>query len=718
MTTNEHESSFGSGRRSLDPVRFTIHIDPNTRKRAERSWQIQTVVVDEGLGRPHRINALVRSNDAPALEGLLGARLELEIARGDRARQLSAVITAAVDERTSGRDRYLRIHAVHPLGLLGFTPRRRIFERTTAITVVTSIVEPALARWGGTLDASRLGGLPPVAEYLVQYQETDLAFVQRLLADAGVTFFAEGNSIVLVDHPSKFEPIGAAHPGDASQSHVLFVGERNDAAMQGVRTFSDAWQLTPAAGSHDLRWIDELRRPEIDEATLVAMRSELEQSRQGVATGTGNHTAFTPGRTWTFFDGHPAHAMKYAIVEVTHHGEVLEPGDMQARYSNHFRAVASGSAYLAAPVAKPRIAGVQTALIVAKGPDDELSADELVRVRMHWEDSNDAAWCFLRVPQSWAQVGRNVIVSFIDGDPDRPTVIGCLRDDGETFVHAPGNLRTRVIDTEIRAIGGAQRVEVNGLRQLTVGGEDTTVVRASRSAFVEKHDMTAVTGTHVIYVLGSESTAASNGDEIRGAALVIESGDYTVNVDDGSIALRSGNASISISRSKVSIRAPVIEIDETGDLDPSDGAHDSHEEDRAHAFLDTVLDLVGSDHGPRKLVTLAVLLANALQRAALRLMFLGDNASAEDAKNVHQQFLEYCQTGAWPEKLRDPPPLTDADTEILAKGVDLLNQLFGERDALAIDASAFERSQSTLDALQIWQAELMRLLRPRDKLDA
>jgi type VI secretion system secreted protein VgrG len=158
---------------------------------------------------------------------------------------------------------------------------------------------------------------------------------------------------------------------------------------------------------------------------------------------------FIPGRTFALI-GHPQAALdrEHMLVRVTHRGEMPEEdmfaqaaGDRGSRYINEFECVERDVRWRPEPtLVKPRAPGLQTAIVV--GPEsEEIHTDEhgRIKVRFHWDrvsPFDDTASCWIRVAQRWSgpgwgamilpRVGMEVLVEFIDGDPDRPVVTGCV----------------------------------------------------------------------------------------------------------------------------------------------------------------------------------------------------------------------------------------------------------------------------------------------------
>ena len=179
----------------------------------------------------------------------------------------------------------------------------------------------------------------------------------------------------------------------------------------------------------------------------IVMQSIDSQYR--VISGNSDCAALTCGYRFKFFN-HPTADQngQYVVTSVTHEAEqnpnYVTDDEIERPYDNKFTCLAYGSG--APPfrplqkTPKPTIHGSQTAIVV--GPaGEEIFTDKFgrVKVQFHWDrdgESNSDSSCWVRVAQSWAgnrwgmmfipRVGMEVIVQFMEGDPDQPVVTGCV----------------------------------------------------------------------------------------------------------------------------------------------------------------------------------------------------------------------------------------------------------------------------------------------------
>jgi len=307
-------------------------------------------------------------------------------------------------------------------------------------------------------------------DYVVQYRETHFNFVSRLMEEFGIFYFFEHengkHTMVLADSASAHQPCTqqTVHYHETD----LPVGEEDTisdwGAQQELRTgkyaLSDYNFETPSTnlladdptvvsvGGNSGYEIydypgDYLTKDE--GSSLAKIRMEEEESTHLVMDGKGNVRSFSAGCTFELQDHYRDDAnTTYVLTEIEH---VASAGQAYfgreaagpEMYTNHFTCIRKDVPYRPIRLTpKPIIQGPQTALVV--GPSgEEIYVDKYGRVKVHfyWDrhdkkDENSSCW--IRVSQPWAgknwggmwipRIGQEVVVNFIDGDPDRPLITG------------------------------------------------------------------------------------------------------------------------------------------------------------------------------------------------------------------------------------------------------------------------------------------------------
>ncbi len=355
--------------------------------------------------------------------------------------------------------------------LLTRTADSRIFQELS----IPDIVEKIFSDHGFSDYKFRLHGSYEPRNYAVQYRETDFNFVSRLLEEEGIFYFFEHeenkHTLVLADSPAEHKPC----PTQESARYRLTGGVWGEEDMisglevmkeirAGKYSLSDFNFEIP---NTDLEVTADSKRklgpgereiydypgeyPKRNQGDrLVNIRMEEEEARITTIHGAGNCRAFTSGYRFRLLDyfRDDMNEKEFVLVRVKHganqeatyrSGTTTGADEAESSYENYFECIPHEVPFRPARVtAKPVVEGVQTAIVV--GPSgEEIYTDEhgRVKVQFHWdrEGKNDEnSSCWMRVSQLWAgagwgamwipRIGHEVIVDFVEGDPDRPIITG------------------------------------------------------------------------------------------------------------------------------------------------------------------------------------------------------------------------------------------------------------------------------------------------------
>ncbi len=485
----------------------------------------------------------------------------------------------------------------------------------------------------------------PKREYCVQYRETDLAFIERLMAEEGIFYYFkhddQKHTLVIGDSTSAYGVI----PGNDTVPFVPPTGNVSDKEhaskfryAEGVssgevvlRDFNfkkPGSNLEVAKGDDkfaDLAVYDypgNYEEPDRGKTVRQIRMEELMVERKR-ASGTTACPRLIPGHKFTL-DKHPRSSFNqgYLIATLVHEGK--EPQALEeesanegAHYSNNFMCIPIDVVYRSGNKGhKPRVDGPQTAIVV--GPNgEEIYTDEFgrVKVKFHWDrlgkgDENSSCW--VRVSQAWAgagwgtllipRIGHEVIVDFLEGDPDHPVITGRIyhgtnrppyklpdektkstlksnsskggggfneirledkKDNEEIYIHAQKDMKEE--------IGNDHEITVGGERTDTIKGDFTqTVTDGNMEVSVEKGNIEVTADKGNIEVsadTGSIDMTASTGVEITTTTgtLELKAGTAAVN---GKIEIDSttGEISLDSTTNGVSVNAPLgLEV-HTGDF--------------------------------------------------------------------------------------------------------------------------------------------------------
>lgn len=340
----------------------------------------------------------------------------------------------------------------------------RIFQSQT----VPQIVQALLKEYGVNVE-TRLAGSYRVWEYCVQYQESSLDFISRLMELEGIYYFfrheADKHTLVLCDAPDQHQ----AFPGyETIAYHVTPSG--GVVTEEGISQWSLAESVTPGIYStddYDFRkpnaWMLQARQNPaspvpgsvdvydwpghfVDHShgeSYARIRQEVWQAEHHSVSGSGTATGIAPGFTFSIINApHFSDNGEYLVTSATYDfaENAYASGDTgDSRHNIHFTVLPSSVTYRTPPeTAWPKTHGPQTAKVVGpKGESIWTDRYGRVKVKFHWDrlaKGDDTSSCWVRVSSAWAgqgfggvqipRVNDEVVVDFINGDPDRPLIIG------------------------------------------------------------------------------------------------------------------------------------------------------------------------------------------------------------------------------------------------------------------------------------------------------
>jgi type VI secretion system secreted protein VgrG len=346
----------------------------------------------------------------------------------------------------------------------------RIFQKLDTPAILKKVFETA----GVPAEAVRFSLVSSYEprDYCVQYRESDWAFASRLMEEDGIFYFFEHQEdkhvLVLGDKESALKaidgvellPFRRSTGGVVQEDHVLRFRRLQEVrpGKTSLRDFNFKKPGLPMEAQHEAEedtdlevydypgeYQDPGRGSSAKGTTIARLRLEAWQAARMQAQGESDCERLAPGRLFTLQEhSREDYNGRYLLTHVSHSGtqpQVMEEESQQGEfsYTNYFTCIPEKVPYRPARATpRPHVRGVQTAVVV--GPSgEEIHVDEWgrVKVQFHWDrqgklDENSSCW--VRVSQLWAgegwgaifipRIGQEVIVDFIEGDPDRPLIIG------------------------------------------------------------------------------------------------------------------------------------------------------------------------------------------------------------------------------------------------------------------------------------------------------
>jgi type VI secretion system secreted protein VgrG len=604
--------------------------------------------VAEQLGLPYRIEVeVLATDDLQSASALLTKAITVTVAHQvddeliERHFNGLVVELERVGPGAAGRTVY-RLVAVPGLWRLGLRENCRIFQDQKVDAIVNAVLaehdQPAPS-WG------ILPALEPIP-YCTQFNETDLHFVSRLLEEHGITFYfrhtasshtlhlsatangfpthVRASAIATNNQPTYFNLTGWRRANRARSAFVLLDdmdGQRSQPSVKlqsSASTSKSADEPSMWPGGKVFHWPGGMStRPGVESAKVAMGARETESE---AFSASAKDPRFEPGAKLTIAvvtEDNNEDSAKYVVTAVQHQatdfsGLVAGAGSTET-YAGSLNLVAVDRSWMPQPRhPRPVMAGLYSAKVV--GPKGErIHVDEFGRIRVHfrWDwmgkkqqadyTMEDVASCWVRVAQAAAgawggtwflpRVGDEVLVAFLDGDPDRPVVTGSVygKDAKPPFLpgtnRAQSGIRTRSYKSDsaddanifrFEDKKGSEEVLLHAQKDLKVeveNNEDRMVQNARTTTIKDSHDTLTVekgnrqttvkTGndTHTVEKGNRETTVKTGNDthilEKGNRVSAIKMGNETVTLEMGNQShnLKMGNVSVKCDLGKITMEA-------------------------------------------------------------------------------------------------------------------------------------------------------------------
>lgn len=445
----------------------------------------------EALNQPYRFEVdLVSERPDLDLQSLLGQPAFLAFSPDGHG--IHGLVHDAAQGESGKRLTRYRLVLQPKLAWLAQRTNQRIYQQLTVPQIIAQVLEEH-GILGGAYRFQLGPSVYPERDYCVQYDESDLHFIQRLCEEEGLHYHFEhsgqGHVLVFGDDQTSFPRLGqpTAYVQDSGmvadepviKRLKLRMATRSNRVTRRDYDFEQPRLLLEAAAKSEFqpdledydypgRYTERTRGKHLAQRALERHRADYQ-----LAEGRSDQPRLLSGHLLEISD-HPRREWNdlWLLHEVIHQGkqpQVLEESisnfgagllpspihgrgaggeglsgnsdDFHQGYRNHFSASPWNILYrppLHHP--KPRVLGSQTAVVT--GPKgEEIHCDQYgrIKVQFHWDregQGDDTSSCWLRVSSSWAgdryggiaipRVGMEVLVTFLEGDPDQPLVTGCL----------------------------------------------------------------------------------------------------------------------------------------------------------------------------------------------------------------------------------------------------------------------------------------------------
>jgi type VI secretion system secreted protein VgrG len=554
---------------------------------------------------------------------------------------------------------YYRVTLVPWLWFLTRNSNCRIYQNLSVPDIIKSVMKDL-----GYTDVkdSGLSETYRVWEYCVQYRETDFNFVSRLMENEGIYYYfehADGkHTLVLCDSPTShakvtnyetltFDKPGAAADGDTFAWDWVHGNEftTNSYALTDYNYLQPKTNLLQSVAAQNTEGTSKFELYDYPGAYTTATdgtfyartRMEEQESTYSVAHATSSGRGIFAGATFEL-DGHPVVAKgDFLITAVTYQlrgddvrakggggkdpkkakddKKETEPEEDTPTYLTKITVMPAKVPFRPARITpKPFVHGPQTAMVVGASGDEICTfANGCAKVKFMWDFAtadDDTAGCWIRVSQNWAgktwgiffapRVGQEVIVDFLEGDPDRPIITGRVynadnptpyplpanqtmstiksnsskggegfnefrfedkKGSEQIFIHAEKNMDIRVKNDRFESILNNRHLvvikdkfeHVQNKRHEIVDVDHMEHIKGDRHLTVDGKEAVAITGSKSLQVTGDVI------EQFKGNHSEVVTSDYYVKADNiviegmTNVTIKVGNNYIAIDKSGISI---------------------------------------------------------------------------------------------------------------------------------------------------------------------
>ncbi|HME68913.1 MAG TPA: type VI secretion system tip protein TssI/VgrG [Myxococcota bacterium] len=524
----------------------------------------------ESISRLFRFDLdLVSEQDAIDFKAIIGKNLSVKLALEDgKFRHFHGVVSRFAQ---GTRDRRLVSYRAEIVPWLWFLTRRsdcRIFQDKA----VPDIIKKVFSDLGFSDFAMRLSGSHKPRVYCVQYRETDFNFVSRLMEEEGIGYFFEHeeskHTLVLFDSASG----NPECPGQADAEYATTEGASRRAGEveewyverelhPGKYAITDYNFESPKSsllanttsaeqiGGNDKYEVYDFPtvHKTLDEGEeRVRLRMEAEETSAIRIHGRSTCPGFTSGHRFTLKHHYRTDYNAAYLLTSVEHSANQGVGDQESgsTYSNSFTCIPRSIPFRPARVTpRPVIQGVQTAVVT--GPaGEELYLDKYgrIKVQFHWDregQHNEKTSCWVRVSQpiagkGWGahchpRIGQEVVVEFLEGDPDRPIVTGCVYNAEQMPPYdLPANsTRTGIKSRSSKGGGGFNEIRLEDKKgaeevfihaqkdeNIVIGNNKTEQVGKDETITIQNDRTETVVGNETLSVAKNRTRTVSMGETI------------------------------------------------------------------------------------------------------------------------------------------------------------------------------------------------------------
>ncbi|HGY2267512.1 type VI secretion system Vgr family protein [Morganella morganii] len=535
----------------------------------EQTFQVTEFSLSEGLSSLFSLSvSAVSVLPSITFDEHLGKASSLTVTRdGVKVRTVQGLLASAEQGNTDGNKTWYHFLIRPEMWIMTLSQDSRIFQKQSVPEVLATLLKEAhvkndLKFYQDELHQKR--------DYITQKRESAYDFWCRLAAEEGINFwFEEGPKLFYSDN----------HLGMTAGIHLTY-NPQADTDTRDSTAFS--WRYTEKLCSdviiqkdynpdspsypfqHEVTGDVHKQHPVYesygryrDDATgkpFTRLRYEQSQNERQTGTAGTNCFALMPGKIFTL-SNHPSAVMNqpWQVITVNHRGTqplADNSGGEGTTFSNTVQFIPGTREWRPPFRFRPQADGDELATVV--GPDgEEIYTNEqgAVKVYFHWDrygKPDHSASCWVRVAMGWngsgygfsavPRIGQEIIVSYLNGDIDRPIVTGCtyngrngppsafpgsktqtafrtqthkgegfnelrFEDENgkqEVFMHAQKDMNTVVLNDRSTAVAASHTETIGQNQNVTVGGAQMTAVQMDQLNYIFGSHLTEVAGVSIL----------------------------------------------------------------------------------------------------------------------------------------------------------------------------------------------------------------------------
>jgi type VI secretion system secreted protein VgrG len=578
---------------------------------------LQELTGEEGISRlfTYELNLLAHENDSVVFSDIVGQKVSISLSRPDgSSRHISGYVSRFTQGATD--DRMFTHYHAQVVPWLWFLTRQadcRIFQNLA----VPDIISQVFNLFDFKDFRLSLKNTYPQLEYCVQYRETSFNFVSRLMEEFGIFYYfdhsTEGkHTMVLADQSNTLpacpsspisydtevggiydpEAISDWHVGQEVRTGKYTVTDYNFTTPSTSLLANDPTVVTLSA-SQPLELFDYpgLHTTKDQGDTVAKTRMQEEEAGYMVVQAASNCRAVMSGYSFVLKNHYRGDQnTNYVVTQVRHYataGQTYTTAGTSGGevYSNHLTCIPASVTYRPPRVTpKPFVQGPQPALVVGKA-GEEIWVDKYGRVivQFYWDrlgKQNENSSCWIRASQPWAggnwgamwipRIGQEVLVSFLEGDPDRPVITGRVYNANQMPPYTLPDYQTRSTFMSRSSKGGGASnynelrfEDLKGQEQIFMNAEmdmDLRVEKDSRE-FIGANRHLIVTTNQVeqiqtdkhLHVQGNhfEKVDSNMSLQVGGNQMESVTGNKSLNVTGDQKESVTGNVSLSVTGGKM-----------------------------------------------------------------------------------------------------------------------------------------------------------------------